>query len=370
MSKKEFHNLQLKTQNSKLKTEGVVIPMVDLKRQYLLLKQDIDKAIQGVLDSTRFILGPEVASLEREVAGYFDIPFAIGVASGTDALLLALRACGIGKDDEVITTPFTFIATVEAITYLQATPVFVDIAPDTFNMDTTKLEQRINSRTRAIIPVHLFGHPVEMEPLSHIAEKYGLKVIEDCAQSFGAGYKGRKVGTIGNCGCFSFFPSKNLGGYGDGGMVITQDEEIAAQITSLRNHGSNRAYEHRHLGYNSRLDEIQAAILRIKLRKINEFNHSRRRNADGYRRFIKEQDIILPREKPDCFHVYHQFSIRLRKRERVMAALSSQGIASAIYYPKPLHRQEALEYLTPHPESLPIVKSAPRKSSPCRCSLS
>ena len=315
--------------------------MVDLKRQYLLLKPEIDRAIWDVVNSAQFILGHELSALEREVASYHGVPFAIGVASGTDALFLALKACDVGEGDEVITTPFTFIATAEAITYLQATPVFVDICPRTFNLNMEHLEKKITSRTKAIIPVHLFGHPAEMSSLLYIAEKYGLKIIEDCAQAFGASYRGRKTGTMGNCGCFSFFPSKNLGGYGDGGMVITSDEKVAERIKILRNHGSSSRYEHQCIGYNSRLDEIQAAILRVKLRKIEEFNNFRRRRAEAYRALIRRDDVILPVELPGCNHVYHQFTIRAFNREKIIKALTENNIASAIYYPIPLHRQEA-----------------------------
>ncbi|HLE18318.1 MAG TPA: DegT/DnrJ/EryC1/StrS family aminotransferase, partial [Syntrophales bacterium] len=281
------------------------------------------------------------------------VPFAMGVASGTDALLLALKACDVGEGDEVITTPFTFIATAEAITYLQATPVFVDICPRTFNLNMEHLEKKITSRTKAIIPVHLFGHPAEMSSLLCVAEKYGLKIIEDCAQAFGASYRGRKTGTMGNCGCFSFFPSKNLGGYGDGGMIITSDQQVAEHIKILRNHGSSSRYEHQCIGYNSRLDEIQAAILRVKLRKIEEFNNLRRRRAEAYRALIRRDDVILPEELPGCNHVYHQFTIRAFNREKIIKALTENNIASAIYYPIPLHRQEVFLQKNAPAEYLP-----------------
>ena len=314
--------------------------MVDLKRQYHNLKADIDAAIQGVLDNAQFILGPNVAELEKEIAAYHGLSHAIGVASGTDALLLSLRACGIGAGDEVITTPFTFIATADVISLLHAIPVFADIVTDTFNIDSGKVEEKITSKTKAIIPVHLFGHPADMDPICALAAKYNIRVIEDCAQAFGATYKGKKVGTRGDCGCFSFFPSKNLAGYGDGGMIITGNKDMAKNLRLLRNHGSVVKYHHTTLGYNSRLDEIQAAIIRVKMKKIEEFNDKRRINADIYRTLIKRDDITLPIELPGCRHVYHQFTIRSKNRDGIMKTLQNENVSSAIYYPVPLHRQE------------------------------
>jgi dTDP-4-amino-4,6-dideoxygalactose transaminase len=317
-----------------------MIPMVDLKRQYHAFKKEIDLAIGDVLEQTQFILGPNVSLLEKEIAAYHQLPHAVGVANGTDALLLALRACGIKEGDEVITTSFTFIATAEVIAILKAVPVFADICPDTFNIDPDLLAERITSKTRAIIPVHLFGHPADMDPIMALAAKYNLKVIEDCAQAFGARYKNRAVGTIGDCGCFSFFPSKNLGCYGDGGMVITGSEEIARQVKILRNHGSSERYYHQEVGYNSRLDEIQAAILRVKLKHIDEFNRARQGNAAAYCAAITGENIILPSAAPGCEHVYHQFTIRSQNRDALSRSLTAKGIASAVYYPVPLHQQE------------------------------
>jgi dTDP-4-amino-4,6-dideoxygalactose transaminase len=317
-----------------------MIPMVDLTRQYKNLKADIDAAIQNVLDHGQFILGQNVAELEKEIAEYHGVSHAIGVASGTDALLLSLRACGIGAGDEVITTPFTFIATADVISLLSATPVFADIAKDTFNIDPGKIEEKITRKTKAIIPVHLFGHPADMDPICSLAGKYNIRIIEDCAQAFGATYKGKKVGTLSDCGCFSFFPSKNLAGYGDGGMIITGNEELAKDMRLLRNHGSIIKYYHETLGYNSRLDEIQAAVIRVKMKKIEEFNNKRRTHADLYRILIKRDDITLPLELPECKHVYHQFTIRSRNRDDVRKALQNNNVSSAIYYPVPLHRQE------------------------------
>jgi dTDP-4-amino-4,6-dideoxygalactose transaminase len=318
-----------------------MIPMVDLQRQYQQLKPDLDAAVQDVLNQSQFILGPNVTALEKEIAAYHGSAFAIGVASGTDALLLALRACGIGPGDEVITTPFTFIATAEVVALLGAVPVFVDIEPDTFNIDPEKIEQKITAKTRAIIPVHLFGHPAAMTAIMGLAEKYKLKIIEDCAQAFGAEHHGKKVGAFGDCGCFSFFPSKNLAGYGDGGMIVTNDEHMANKIRMLRNHGSTVRYHHSLIGYNSRLDEIQAAIIRVKFRYIDSFNTSRRANAEIYRTLLHASGMALPTERLGCRHVYHQFTIRSARRDRIMVALQENGIASAVYYPVPLHRQEA-----------------------------
>ncbi len=317
-----------------------MIPMVDLQKQYKILKPDIDAAIQNVLDNAQFILGMNVSELEKEIAAYHGVSHAIGVASGTDALLLALRACGIGAGDEVITTPFTFIATADVISLLHATPVFVDIMPDTFNIDPARIEEKITEKTKAIIPVHLFGHPADMTPIADLARKYNLRLIEDCAQAFGATYHNKKIGSIGDCGCFSFFPSKNLAGYGDGGMIITSNDELTENVRLLRNHGSAVKYHHKILGYNSRLDEIQAAIIRVKMRHIDIFNQKRRTNANLYRTFIKRDDIILPSEKPGLNHVYHQFTIRARQRDRMIEALTKNNISSAIYYPIPLHKQE------------------------------
>jgi dTDP-4-amino-4,6-dideoxygalactose transaminase len=317
-----------------------MIPMVDLKRQYHALKNEIDSAVSEVLEQTQFILGPNVGQLEKEVAAYHQLAHAIGVGNGTDALLLALRACEIEEGAEVITTPFTFIATAEVIAILKAVPVFVDICPDTFNIDPSLVENKITSKTKAIIPVHLFGHPADMDPIMEIARKYNLKVIEDCAQAFGAKYRGQAVGTIGDVGCFSFFPSKNLGGYGDGGMVITRSDEIARQVKILRNHGSSMRYHHSQVGYNSRLDEIQAAILRVKLKHLDEFNKARRHNAAAYCQAITSRNIILPSAAESFEHVYHQFTICAQNRDVLARTLAEQGVASAVYYPVPLHQQE------------------------------
>ncbi len=331
-----------------------MIPMVDLRRQYLQLKQEIDAAVAGVLDSTQFILGPNVSALEAEVAGYHGVRNAVGVANGTDALLLALRALGVGPGDEVITTPFTFIATAEVVGLLGAVPVFVDVDPKTFNLDPALIEPAVTEKTKAIIPVHLFGQPCDMDPILAVAKRHGLKVIEDCAQSFGARYKGRIAGTLGDAGCFSFFPSKNLACYGDGGMVIARNAETDGTLRMLRNHGSSVRYHHSLLGYNSRLDELQAAIVRVKLKQIDAFNDNRRRAADLYRETIRRNDITLPSETAGCHHVWHQFTILSNRRDQLQEALLREGIASAVYYPVPLHRQEVFRDGSSRHASLPI----------------
>lgn len=320
------------------------IPMVDLGVQYERLRSELDPAIGEVMAGTRYILGPNVNALEGELADYLGVPYAIGCASGTDALHLALRAAGIGPGDEVITTPFTFIATAEAICYCGAEPVFVDIDPRTFNIDPDRVARAVSVRTRAILPVHLFGQPADMAALESIAEENDLLLIEDCAQSFGATIGQRQTGSIGLAGAFSFFPSKNLGGCGDGGLITTSDETLADEIRMLRNHGRRvDGYEHEVVGYNSRLDELQAAILRVKLGHIDDFNRQRRRVAASYRERLADTGLELPFEDDIGRHVYHQFTTLVPegRREAVQAALRKNDIASAIYYPTPLHRQPA-----------------------------
>jgi len=316
------------------------IPMVDLKGQFETLREEIENGLRQVLETTQFILGPNGAALEKDVAAYCGVQHAIGVASGTDALHLALRAAGIGEGDEVITSPFTFIATAEAISYVGARPVFVDIDPQTFNIDANLIEAAITGRTRAILPVHLFGQPADLAPLAALCRKYGLKLIEDCAQSFGAEYGGKKSGAYGELGCFSFFPSKNLGCFGDGGMIVTDDDATAEAVRVLRNHGSRERYHHSIIGYNSRLDEMQAVILRAKFKHIEEYNRRRRANAHLYSRRLRGTGVLPPVEDGKGLHVYHQYTILCDGREAIQGALSAAGIASAVYYPIPLHRQE------------------------------
>jgi dTDP-4-amino-4,6-dideoxygalactose transaminase len=338
------------------------VPMVDLKIQYEAIRDEINNAVLGVLQSTHFILGPHGKAFEEDVARYHKVKHAVAVASGTDALHLALLAVGIRRGDEVITSPFTFIATAEAVSYVGAVPVFVDIRPDTFNMDITKIEAAITKRTKAIIPVHLYGHPVDMDRLMEIAKKHNVRVVEDCAQSFGAEYKGTKTGAFGDLGCFSFFPSKNLGCYGDGGMVITDDSKLAEHLLSLRNHGSRVRYYHDEIGFNSRLDEIQAAILGIKFKYIDEYNAKRRANAAVYAKYLSTPEIQLPTEQHNANHVFHQYTIRVKNRDVAKQKLDEGKVTSSmIYYPVPLHLQAAYNDLGMKPGSLPIAEQAARE---------
>ncbi len=337
------------------------VPMVDLKVQYDAIRGEIDAAILGVVRSTAFVLGTQGRSLEQSVAAYHGVGHAVGVASGTDALHLALKAAGIGSGDEVITTPFTFIATAEAISYLGAVPVFVDIRPDTFNIDVSQIASHITKRTKAVLPVHLYGQAADMGPLMDLARDRGLRVIEDCAQSFGAEYHGRKTGSFGDLGCFSFFPSKNLGCYGDGGMVITGDQTLAERLQSLRNHGSRVRYHHDEVGFNSRLDEIQAAILNVKFKRIDAYNAARARNAALYTKHLSLAGVGTPVENGEGKHVYHQYTIRVPDRDGVKKRLDEAKVSSMIYYPVPLHLQGAYRDLGVKPGSLPVAEQAARE---------
>ncbi|GAG94954.1 unnamed protein product, partial [marine sediment metagenome] len=292
-------------------------------------KSEIDEAIQNVLNNTNFIMGEELKKFEEEFASFCNVKHAIGVANGSDALILALRACGIGEGDEVITVPHTFIATTEAITHVAGKIVFVDIDPRTYTIDVSKIEEKITDKTKAIIPVHLYGQPADMDPILEIAKKYDLKVIEDAAQAHGAEYKGKKVGSIGDVACFSFYPGKNLGAYGDAGMVVTNNEEIAEKVKLFRNHGRiTKKYEHEIEGYSSRLDNLQAAILRVKLRHLNKWNDLRRRNAKKYNELLSNiGEITTPYEADYAKHVYHLYVIRVKNgRDKLREKLKSKGV--------------------------------------------
>lgn len=334
-----------------------IVPMVDLKRQFQGIKEEIFQVVTEIFGSGQYILGPKVSEFEGKVADYLGVYEAIGVASCTDALHLSLKGFDIKEGDEVITSPFTFFATVEAILYTGAKPVFVDIEPDTFNLNIDQIEPKITDKTKAILPVHLFGHMADMDKISKTAVRYGLKVIEDCAQSFGAELNGRKAGSFGDAGCFSFYPSKNLGGYGDGGIIVLNNSKVAKVIRNLRNHGSRESYIHERVGFNSRLDEIQAGILLVKLKYIEEYNKHRRRKAALYTELLSDK-VRCPIEQEGVYHVYHQYTIRSPERNEIQKRLREKGISSVIYYPLPLHLQEAIRFLGYKKGDFPVAEKA------------
>lgn len=320
-----------------------MIPMVNLKAQYAQIKEEVERGLAETIENCSFILGPNVQAFEKETAEYLGVKHAIGVASGTEALHLALIAEGIGAGDEVITTAFTFIATAEAIKYVGAIPVFVDIDPRTFNISPEAIERAITPKTKAVMPVHLFGQPADMAEIEQICEQYNLKLIEDCCQSFGASIDGKQTGSIGHAAGFSFFPSKNLGAYGDGGLVSTNSDKTAAKIKQLRNHGSDVRYYHDVIGYNSRLDEMQAVILRAKLKRIDQYNQARRHVAHLYSELMADLPLITPYEDGLGEHVYHQYTLLSDRRDAILIALQEQQIGCAIYYPVPLHQQNVFK---------------------------
>jgi len=318
------------------------IPLVDLKAQYLTIKEEIGAVIQDVLDNTAFILGENVENFEKAFAQYYGVAHGVGVSSGTSAIQLALEACGLEKGSEVITVPNTFIATTEAITSARLKPRFVGIDEETYTLDPEKLEAAITKKTSAILPVHLYGQPCDIDPIKEIAEKHSLKVVADCAQCHGAEYKGSKKATLCDVGCFSFYPGKNLGAYGDGGMVLTDDEEIAEKVRLLRNHGRQKKYEHRIEGYNHRLDALQAAILNVKLRHLDEWTYKRRGNAKKYNELI--ESVETPVERDYAKHVYHLYVVRAKNRDELKEKLKEQGISAGVHYPLPLHMQPACNH--------------------------
>jgi dTDP-4-amino-4,6-dideoxygalactose transaminase len=340
------------------------VPLIDLVEQHATIQHEIHDAVDRVINSQKFVLGEEVAALENEINAYCDARHAIGCASGTDALILALMALDIGPGDEVITSPFTFFATASSIHRVGATPVFADINPDSFNLDPSAVEAAITPRTKAIMPVHLFGRCAEMEPLWRLAVRHGLAIVEDAAQAIGATYRGRHAGVLGTIACFSFFPTKNLGGAGDGGMLTTDDPDLAARLKRLRVHGDIGRYEHIEVGLNSRLDALQAAILRVKLRYLEDWTNARRRNAERYARLFAQdkscREVQLPTELRDCRHVFNQYCVRVDagRRDEVLADLQSQQIGCAVYYPKPLHLQKCFAYLAHRAGAFPESERA------------
>ena len=337
------------------------IPLVDLAAQYRTIKPEIDTAIQRVLDHTGFILGEEVRSFEQAFASYVGAEAAVGVASGTAALHLALQACGVGPGDEVITTAHTFIATAEPISNLGATPVFADIDPETFNLDPGQVEAAITPRTKAILPVHLYGRPAPMDDLLEIARRHGLRVIEDAAQAHGARYRGRPIGSIADLACFSFYPGKNLGAYGDGGAVSGNDAELIARVRKLRDHGRSTKYEHDEIGYGERLDALQAAILGAKLPHLDDWTEARRAHARRYSSLLAETDVTTPAEDPADRHVFHLYVVRSTRRDALLQHLKGAGVGAGVHYPVPLHRQPAYVARGAGDVSLPHTERAARE---------
>lgn len=346
------------------------IPFVNLKAQYGRIKKEIEEALKKVLESQIFVLGEEVKTLEKEISSYCGVEYGIGVGSGTDALFLSLKAVGVKPGDGVVTTPFTFFSTAGVIHNLGGRIYFADIEEESFNLNPERVEEILKKekgKIKALLPVHLFGQMAEMEAFLELGEKYEVKVVEDAAQAIGAEYKGKKAGSWGTCGCFSFFPTKNLGGYGDGGMVVTREGELAQRIKMLRVHGQEKRYFHRIVGYNSRLDSIQAAVLRVKLRYLERWIGKRRKNASFYERLFREEGllerIILPQEKPEMKHTFHQYTIRIKGglRERVREFLHKEGVGSFIYYPVPLHLQECFSYLGYQKGDFPVAEKIARE---------
>ena len=346
------------------------VPLLDLKPQYEAIRADVERAIRRVVDSQMFILGPEVAAFEQEIAAYVGVPHAVGCASGTDALVLSLHALGLGPGDEVITTPFSFFATASCVMRHGAVPVFVDIDPKTFNIDPARLESAITPRTKAILPVHLFGQCADMDPILALARTRGIAVVEDACQAIGATYRSDRSGTthgagsMGTTGAFSFFPSKNLGAFGDGGIVTTNDEALAARLRMLRVHGERERYKHQAIGWNSRLDALQAAILRVKLPHLDAWSKGRIANADRYDRLFADAGLVasgqitLPERAPFGGHIFNQYTIRVKGRDALGEHLKARGIGWAVYYPIPLHLQECFASLGYRPGDLPQTEAA------------
>lgn len=345
-------------------TDQSPVPFIDLVSQYNTIKDQVRRAVDQVFETQQFILGDEVRLLEEEIAQYCDARYAIGCASGTDALVLSLLALGVGPGDEVITSPFTFFATAGAIHRVGATPRFVDIEPVTYNLNAELVEAAVTEKTKAIIPVHIFGQCADMESLWRVSVRHNLPIIEDACQAIGAEYRGRRAGVLGTIGCFSFFPTKNLGGAGDGGIMTTDDAEIAGRLKRLRVHGDVGGYNHVDVGFNSRLDALQAAVLRVKLRHLESWSDARRRNAKRYNELLREFDLLssvdAPTVAPDQVHVYNQYTLRIKggKRDQVMKHLRAEGVGCAVYYPISLHMQECFSYLNYKAEDFPESRRA------------
>ena len=332
------------------------VPLLDLKAQYASIKEEVRRAIDAVCESQLFALGPAVQELEEKIASYCGCEYAIGVSSGTDGLLVSLMALGIGEGDEVITTPFTFFSTAGCVVRVGARPVFVDVDRDSCNIDASRIEERITERTRAIMPVHLYGQAAQMKAIREIAKRQKLAVIEDAAQAMGASQDGGKCGNLGDCGCFSFYPTKNLGGFGDGGLVTTNDEELAAGIRILRDHGQNPRYFYKTVGGNFRLDGIQGAVLGVKLKYLDEWNEKRRQNAGLYDSLLAGSSVGLPKIDANNTSIYHQYTVTVSKRDELQKYLAENGVGSAVFYPKPLHLQECFEGLGYKEGDFPVAE--------------
>ena len=353
-------------QNPATQTKKMTVPLLDLKAQYSQIRAEVEKAVFGVLESQHFILGPVVQQCEKAIAEYSRCPHGVGVSSGSDALLVALMAENIGPGDEVITTPYTFFATAGAIARLGAKPVFVDICPKTYNINAAQIEAKVTSRTKAIIPVHLYGQCADMDPILDIAQRHKLVVIEDAAQAIGSEYKGRRAGSMGHYGCFSFFPSKNLGCAGDGGMVVTSDPARAEKLAILRSHGSKPKYHHKLIGGNFRLDALQAAIVSAKLPHLDAWTAARQANAERYRRLFREAGLDgrvgLPYAMPDGRHIYNHFVIRVERRDELQAFLKQEGIGTEVYYPVSMHVQECFAGLGCKASDMPESERAAKQT--------
>jgi dTDP-4-amino-4,6-dideoxygalactose transaminase len=342
----------------------MAVPLLDLKPQFESIRKEVMAAIERVAASQLFILGSEVAEFEREIAAYVGVPHAIGCASGTDALVLSLHALSVRAGDEVVTTPFSFFASASCAALLGAKPVFVDIEPDTFNIDAGKLEAALSAKTRALVPVHLFGQCADMDPILEIAARRELPVVEDACQAIGARYRNVRAGALGITGAFSFFPSKNLGGFGDGGMITTTDEALAAKLRMLRVHGERERYKHQEIGWNSRLDALQAAVLRVKLPRLDAWAAGRIAHADRYDRLFRESGLVgkervrIPVRAPYAGHIFNQYTIRVRERDALAEHLKARGVGYGIYYPIPLHLQECFQRLGHRPGDFPETERA------------
>ncbi len=335
------------------------VPFLDLTGEFKELQAEWFEAIRGCGETGAFILGRNVTAFECELAAYVGVEHAVAVANGTDALVLSLRALNIGPGDEVITTPFTFFATAEAVSLVGATPVFVDILPESFNIDPAAMKARVTAKTRAIIPVHLYGHPAQMDEILRIAREYKLAVVEDCAQAFGASVSDKRAGSMGDTGCFSFYPTKVLGCYGDGGMITAASAELAERLRRLRNHGATAPFVHDTVGYNSRLDEIQAALLRIKLRRIDRAIHARREVAAAYSANLRDLPLVLPgRTGASAGHVFNLYTLRTNRRDQLRQRLTEHKIGTSVCYPVPLHLQEVYRYLGYKSGDLPVAERA------------